>query len=118
MFLRISLVLSLALVSNITWGQPPSRTDSPKSVKQYPIEEFLRTTRYAGASFSPDNEKILVSSDESGILNAYAIPVNGGPAKQLTHSTKESILSHGYFPGDVRFLYSADQGWFSSTLVS
>ncbi|MEM9218314.1 MAG: alpha/beta fold hydrolase [Cyanobacteria bacterium P01_F01_bin.150] len=84
----------------------------------YSIDEFLGTTNYRGASFSPDNRKVLVSSDASGIYNAYAIHVANdsadGPAKptleQLTHSTTDSILVIGYFPGDERFLYRSDRG--------
>ncbi|MBV7334407.1 S9 family peptidase [Chloroflexi bacterium TSY] len=78
--------------------------------KQYTIDEFLGTTNYGGASFSPDNSKILVSCDASGIYNAYAIPTGGGEPQQLTHSTEHSIFAISYFPNDERFLYMSDQG--------
>ncbi|MDP4197434.1 MAG: hypothetical protein Q8940_20470 [Bacteroidota bacterium] len=29
---------------------------------------------------------------------------------QLTHSSKESVFSLGYFPADDRFLFTSDQG--------
>lgn len=79
-------------------------------IKQYPIEEFLRTTNYTGASFSPDGDKLLVSSDETGIYNAYAIPVDGGEPVQLTRSTENAIFALTYFPDDERFLFTSDQG--------
>lgn len=85
---------------------PQYTSDNPR----YTIQEFLGTSNYSGGSFSPDNEKILVSSDETGIFNAYAIPVDGGEPVQLTHSTEESILAISYFPNDERFLYQSDQG--------
>ena len=33
--------------------------------KRYTIEQFLETTSYRGASFSPDKSKILVSNDST-----------------------------------------------------
>lgn len=78
--------------------------------KQYTIDEFLSTTNYGGASFSPDNSKILVSCDASGIYNAYAISTRDGKSEQLTYSTDHSIFAVSYFPDDERFLYMSDQG--------
>jgi dipeptidyl aminopeptidase/acylaminoacyl peptidase len=78
--------------------------------KRYSIEEFLGTTNYAGASFSPDNRTLLVSSDASGIYNAYAIRISDGTITQLTHSTTDSIFAIAYFPNDERFLYQSDRG--------
>ena len=76
----------------------------------YTIQEFLGTVSYSGASFSPDNSRLLVSSNESGIFNAYAIPVDGGKAVQLTHSNDDYVFAMGYFPQDERFLFTSDQG--------
>lgn len=78
--------------------------------EQYSIQDFLGTVGYRGLSFSPDKSKILVSSDASGIFNAYTIAVAGGEPQTLTSSTTDSIFTAGYFPGDERFLYSSDQG--------
>jgi dipeptidyl aminopeptidase/acylaminoacyl peptidase len=63
-----------------------------------------------GSSFSPDGSKLLVSRDETGIYNAYAIPVAGGPALQLTQSADDAVRVAGYFRDDERFLYSQDRG--------
>ena len=79
-------------------------------VPQYTIEDFLGVTNVSGASFSPDRQKILVSSDQSGVFNAYAVPVNGGAPVQLTRSTDDAIRVNSYFPNDERFLYTADKG--------
>ncbi|NER80667.1 MAG: S9 family peptidase [Leptolyngbya sp. SIO1D8] len=78
--------------------------------KRYAIEEFLGTTNYAGASFSRDNRTLLVSSDASGIYNAYAIRISDGSVTQLTYSTTDSIFAIAYFPNDERFLYRSDRG--------
>ncbi|NEQ52739.1 MAG: S9 family peptidase [Leptolyngbya sp. SIO3F4] len=80
------------------------------SSRTYSIEEFLGTTNYRGSSFSPDNRKVLVSNDASGIYNAYAIHISDRTLEQLTYSTTDSIYVIGYFTGDERFLYSSDRG--------
>ncbi len=113
--LRLALVALVASAAACAPGAdaPASEdgaTDVPADFRQYTIEQFLGTTTVFGSSFSPDGTKILVSSDETGILNAYAIPVNGGAPRPLTNSTTESIRVAGYFPEDERFLYHADRG--------
>jgi dipeptidyl aminopeptidase/acylaminoacyl peptidase len=79
-------------------------------VPQYTIEDFLGTTAMFGASFSPDESKILVSSDQSGIFNAFAIPVDGSKPTQLTNSSSNAIYIQSYFPRDERFIYESDEG--------
>lgn len=91
-------------------GCVASEPPAPLPSRQYSIQDFLGTTSYRGASFSPDKSKVLVSNDDSGIFNAYALPVAGGAAEQLTDSTTDSIFTLDYFPSDERFLYSSDQG--------
>ena len=86
-------------------------TDIDKmQVPQYSIEDFMNSTRYSGASFSPDNDKLLVSDNSMGIFNVYAIAVDGSDKEQLTFSESDAMLAISYFPEDERFLYTADQG--------
>lgn len=103
---RVMPFFSWLLLGVLIWGCQSTK----REVQQYSIEDFLATTSYTGASFSPDNSKILVSSDETGIFNAYAIPVDGSQPEKLTNSTENSIMTVGYFPQDERFLYMSDQG--------
>jgi dipeptidyl aminopeptidase/acylaminoacyl peptidase len=95
-------------------AEPPKTATAagqkPKQVPRYTIDQFLSTTLYRGASFSPDGSKVLVSSDETGVFNAYAIPVKGGKPVRLTDSKVSAIRTIGYFPKDERFLYVSDQG--------
>ena len=77
---------------------------------QYSIEDFMNSTRYSGASFSPNNDKLLVSDNSMGIFNVYAIAVDGSDKEQLTFSESDAMLAISYFPEDERFLYTADQG--------
>jgi dipeptidyl aminopeptidase/acylaminoacyl peptidase len=86
---------------------PPPAADE---VPEYSIEDFLATTNLQGASFSPDASRVLVSSDATGVYNAYAVPTDGGDPARLTHSTDQAVRVVSYFPADERFLYLANQG--------
>lgn len=81
-----------------------------KEIKQYTIEQFMNTTSIGGSSFSADAKKILFSSDESGIFNAYTIPVEGGEPTKLTDSKDDAILAISFFPDDDRILFRSDKG--------
>ncbi|MBN1206092.1 MAG: S9 family peptidase [Myxococcaceae bacterium] len=89
-------------------AQPAKPTARPS--KQYTIEQFMATTRLAGASFSPDEKKLLFSSNESGIFNAYTLPVRGGKRAALTQSKTDTTFAVSYFPKDERILFTRDQG--------
>ncbi|MEM9555043.1 MAG: S9 family peptidase [Acidobacteriota bacterium] len=104
-----SALLAAALVGCAS--EPPAEpVPAQVEVPSYSIQDFLDITSYRGGAFSPDGEKILVSSDESGIVNAYALPVDGSEPVTLTSSTEESIFARAYFPNDERFVYTADAG--------
>ena len=85
-------------------------TESEKVIKQYTIEQFYKNINIRGGSFSADESKLLISSNESGIYNAYELSLDGSAAKPLTNSTKESYFAQSYFPEDDRILYTYDQG--------
>src|SRR3546814_7126165 len=71
---------------------------------------FPYTTLFRSYAWSPDDSKLLVSSDETGIFNAYALAAGDGAAEPLTASTTDSTFAVSWFPNDARMLYSADQG--------
>jgi dipeptidyl aminopeptidase/acylaminoacyl peptidase len=62
------------------------------------------------AGFSPDESKILLGSNETGIYNVFEMDLATGEKKQLTSSTSESIFPESYFPTDDRVVYSSDKG--------
>ncbi|MGI9517825.1 MAG: hypothetical protein ACR2NP_12310, partial [Pirellulaceae bacterium] len=107
MLLRLTLSVALCLALILA---PQASAQDSVDVPEYTIEQFLKTINHRGSSFSPDNTKLLISSDVSGVFNAYAIPVEGGEPEQLTESTTDTISAISYFPTDERFLYTADQG--------
>jgi dipeptidyl aminopeptidase/acylaminoacyl peptidase len=99
---RIS-ALALCLQAN-------AATPAGDAPKRYTIEQFMATTSISGASFSKDETRILLSSDESGIFNVYAMPVGGGKAVAMTQSTTDSTYAVGYFYNDDRILFTRDNG--------
>jgi dipeptidyl aminopeptidase/acylaminoacyl peptidase len=99
-----SLVLLTACSGN-------DRTEQePRDVKQYTIEQFYKNTFVGGGAISADDSKLLVSSNESGIFNAYSIDIASGGKTALTKSTKESVFANDFVPGKLDFIYSADKG--------
>ena len=76
----------------------------------YAVADFYRNTSYSGASWSADRRRLLVSSNRTGIWNAYAIPVAGGEARPLTQSTTDAVFARSYFPHDDRILFESDRG--------
>lgn len=78
--------------------------------RHYSIQEFLGNSSIFGISFSPDDSKILVSSNEYGIYNAFAVPVDGSRIEKLTSSNPDRLFILNYFPHDERFIFHMDQG--------
>ena len=104
------VVLLAGFVAFTGCGVPDRPVTAVKTVPRYTIEQFLDTTSFRGASFSSDGSSILVSSDQTGVYNAFAVPVDGGDPVQLTSSTTDAVIAQSYFPRDDRFLYLSDQG--------
>lgn len=114
--LRLSCVVLLALIfplqaMPIAQSRKTTTIATPKrQIRQYTLEQFLDPYRIFGSSFSHDEKSILFSSNETGIFNAYTVPITGGKPQQLTHSSKESTFANSYFPYDSRILYAYDKG--------
>jgi hypothetical protein len=86
------------------------QSEPVREVRQYSIEQFLDTVSLRGASISHDDKLMLYGSDASGLFNAYTVPVTGGEATQLTHSTEDNVFPVSFFPNDNRILYQGDKG--------
>lgn len=98
----ILLILSLVLACQ------PSQSDQPQKFREYTIAQFMDNESVFGSSFSPDESKLLIGSDESGIFNAYAVDIETGERETLTESTDRTIRPSSYFPNDERILYMSD----------
>ncbi|MEL0068809.1 MAG: S9 family peptidase [Gammaproteobacteria bacterium] len=92
---------------------PEATTES--TFETYSAEMFFETTSFRAASvtgfaYSSDNKNLLISSDESGVFNAYQLNIESADRTQLTNSTTSAIYAVSYFPNDDRILYTADNG--------
>lgn len=81
-----------------------------RTPRQYTSAQFMSTAKTSGLAFSPDEARILFTSDASGILNAYEVCLSDRTERQLTHSLTENIHGIAYFPNDARILISKDPG--------
>ncbi len=79
-----------------------------REVQQYTIEQFMDNESVFGSSFSQDESKILIGSNESGIFNAYTIHLSTGERTALTASDDRAIRPLSYFPYDDRILFISD----------
>ena len=79
-------------------------------IKVYGIEDFFDNVSISGGYFSTDEEKIIFSSNQSGIYNVYEANIQTGKINQLTASNKESFFVRAYVPNSNDFIYSADNG--------
>lgn len=101
---------SIAFIGFLALAAGCSTDSGNREVRQYTIAQFMNTEGIAGASVSYDDSRILFSSNRTGIYNAYAVPVSGTDAVQITDSKDHSIFIVSWFPEDNRFLYRSDQG--------
>ncbi len=87
-----------------------SQSNEVVEVPKYTINQFYENVNIGGGSFSPDESKLMINSNESGIYNVYEIDIATGEKTQMTNSTQESYFGQSYFPNDNRFVYSFDEG--------
>jgi dipeptidyl aminopeptidase/acylaminoacyl peptidase len=100
-------------------GQPNAMTaETTRPAQQYTIEDFVDTTGIGQVSISPDDSRVLFSSNKTGIWNVYTMPVAestaGSGAREwtpITRSTTDNNYAVAYFPTDgQRILVKRDQG--------
>lgn len=110
---RNMLLGATALALTSACASTPN-TERPEHAT-YSASAFFQTTAYGmgapnGYGFSPDGRNILTWNDSSGVINAYALSIEGGAPVALTNSTTNATFAVSYFPRDERVLVSADQG--------
>jgi dipeptidyl aminopeptidase/acylaminoacyl peptidase len=86
------------------------QTYTSRDVPQYSIEQFLNTKSIFGSAISNDEKYVAFSSDETGVYNAYIVPIAGGAAEQITNSEDDALYVLSFFPNDDRLLLMGDQG--------
>ena len=98
-------MIGLLLLANFVACTTPTR-----EISSYTIEQFFDNVSIGGGSFSFDESKLLITSNESGIYNVYSLNTDGSGMEQLTFSDSEYRFGVSYFPEDDRFLFSSDSG--------
>lgn len=108
---NVQLTLWAVLVLVSTACEHSTSSSSYRGVRVYTAEQFLNTRKIFGSAFSPDELKIMYSSNETGIINAFEIDVEGiGKPRQLTFSKENAVYAISYFPHDERILFKSDRG--------
>lgn len=82
--------------------------EEPREIGSYTIEQFMDIESVFANSFSPDQSKLLVTSNRSGIYNMYTVPSSGGDFTPLTQSDSSSVYAISYFPDEERILFRMD----------
>ena len=104
----------------VTVSASEATTATAVSVQSEPelghsAEVFFNTTSYgmgasSGYAFSSETGEILISSDETGVINAYALDPESGDKRALTASDTNATYALSWFPEDDRILVTADGG--------
>ena len=102
------MVLYFLVLLFAAWSCTPKAEEKKPSV--YSMAQFMDIVQINGGSFSQDETKLLISSKETGIFNAFEIDIQSGEQKQLTKSDDNAIFAYSYFPDDNRILYGSDKG--------
>jgi dipeptidyl aminopeptidase/acylaminoacyl peptidase len=76
----------------------------------YDIKEFFDNVNISGGYFSSSEEKMIYSTNKSGIVNVYEVELTSKSVTQLSFSEKESFYVRSYVPNSDDFIYSADKG--------
>ena len=58
----------------------------------------MDVNRVYSGGFSPDESKIILGSDESGIFNLYELNLSTDEKKQLTSSADNAVFSNKALP--------------------
>ncbi|MFA4940525.1 S9 family peptidase [Brevundimonas sp.] len=111
----VSVLALMAALPTAAMAQTAPAPAASPAAPTYTAAQFFDTTTYGlgygGAkAFSPDGKSVLIRSDQTGVFNAYALPVAGGDPVQLTASTTSAVNPVTYFPADARILFTQDGG--------
>lgn len=106
--MRFLSLIGAALALTVVAGTATAKDAIPV----YDAAAFHKTTSYSIAgsmrAFSPDGGTLLITSNATGVFNAYALDLATGDQTPLTQSESSATFAISYFPTDARYLYTAD----------
>ncbi|QQX76420.1 MULTISPECIES: alpha/beta fold hydrolase [Aequorivita] len=105
---NFSLIFSALLLFVACKDTQKDNTNEVADIKTYTIEQFMGNENAFANGFSPDNSKVLITSNRSGIYNMYNVSVEGGEFMPITQSDSASVYGISYFPNDDRILFRMD----------
>ena len=85
------------------------KTEESKPFQTYSLAQFIKTVSISGGSFNPAEDQLLVSSNETGIFNAYTLNIADGTRTAITESTTDTTFAVSFFPHDERTIFTRDQ---------
>ncbi|MEE4209805.1 MAG: S9 family peptidase [Parvularcula sp.] len=108
------LAVSFVLVGCASDPSDPASMSQTKEAPRYEAEAFFENTDVglaggSGYAWGPNAETILISSNENGVWNAYALNAQTGEQNQLTDND-DTTYALSYFPNDGRIIYTTDPG--------
>src|SRR6478609_2379691 len=102
MLQRHSIICLLVLVIAVSCNQ---KAEEPVMPKQYTAEQLRNNIIAQAAGYNKDEEKILVSSNSTGIFNVYLLNVADTSMQPLTHSSTDACFAISFLPGTGKFIF-------------
>jgi len=105
-----ALLTFVAVLTAIGCAGPQGGTQAARTApsQTYTMEQFMKTISIGGSSFSPDETRLLVSSNETGVFNVYELDLDTGVRTAVTEGD-DTIFAVAYMPDDDRILFTHDQ---------
>src|SRR5437764_13874136 len=109
--MRTAALLSCAIA--VACAAPKTVPSSAATAAPVPLGEYFKVRRYGilsfDLSFSHDEKLVAFQSDARGRLDLWVKPLDGGPARQVTH-VEGFIGNFGFSPAADVLAYEADVG--------
>ena len=109
--MRTAALLSCAIA--VACAAPKTVPSSAATAAPVPLGEYFKVRRYGilsfDLSFSHDEKLVAFQSDARGRLDLWVKPLDGGPARQVTH-VQGFIGRFAYSPASDVLAYEADVG--------
>ncbi len=104
------LLTFAAILTAIGCAGPHTDTKAARTApsQTYTMEQLMKTVSIGGSSFSPDESKLLVSSNETGVFNVYELDLETGVRTPVTEGD-DTTFAVAYMPDDERILFTRDQ---------